>query len=372
MRRIILALLSAVLFVPVLGASALPEPVAVAAGVEYIRTTQQDDGGFGGAFGVGQSLDAIYALRAAGIDPTTVVSATGNTPADFLIANAPAIDSPGTAAKAALAALAMGMDPHDAGGIDLVALVDAAYDPDTGRYDASDFSQAVVVAALEAIGESVPPEATGALRATQADDGGWGFDGTGDPDTTAIVLQALVAAGVSADDADVAEALAYFDTTQTAEGGWGFGGDANASSTAYIIQALLAAGEDPEGAAYTVATGANPVTYLLSQQQADGSFTGFDAAFATNLAVPALAGHTFANAPSAPITEPEPTQTPAAAGTPAPAPPAPPSTGTGLAGDGGSTLASVLAVLGGAVALAGAGAAAAARQRSARARINRA
>ena len=93
--------------------------------------------------------------------------------------------------------------------------------------------------------------------------------------------------------------------------------------------------------------GPSPVTFLLSQQNADGSFKGFDATFATNQAVPALAGRTFCNAPETPITQtrpvatptPAPKASPTAAATPvATAPPAPATTAprppsTGNSGD---------------------------------------
>ena len=61
--------------------------------------------------------------------------------------------------------------------------------------------------------------------------------------------------------------------------------------------------------------GTSPVAFLLSQQNADGSFVGFDAIFATNQAVPALAGRTFCNAPETAITQVRPIATPTPAAT---------------------------------------------------------
>ena len=57
-KLVLLAALAALLALPALASAALPESDAVMSGVEFIRTTQQDDGGFGG-FGPGQSMDAI-------------------------------------------------------------------------------------------------------------------------------------------------------------------------------------------------------------------------------------------------------------------------------------------------------------------------
>jgi hypothetical protein len=341
----------------------------------FIATTQQPDGGFGG-FGDGQTFDAIFALRAAGYDPDGAVN-SGKTPTDFLEAKASAQDLPAEAGKAALAALALGLDPTDVAGTDLIAVIEDGFDSETGEYAADDFSQSVAILGLVCTENDVPSAAIDALREAQLDDGGWGFDGFSDPDTTAIALQALLAAGVDVDDEDAADAVAYFKATQASDGGWGFDpAESNASSTAYAVQALLAAGEPITTAAYEK-VGVTPVEYLLSQQLADGSFAGFDPAFAANQVVPALAGRTFCDAPVTEITKELPpaptptatataTSTATATATPTQAtstPPAspttapkPPNTGSGSAGGetGGALpillIAGVLAALGGAAA----------------------
>ena len=338
MKLVPLAALAALLALPALVRAALPESGAVQSGVDFIRTTQQDDGGFGG-FGPGQSMDAIYAIRAAGLDPNTFVSATGATPRDYLIAQAAAATEPQDAAKAALAAVALGLDPRDVGGVDFVAVIEDGFDPAAGRHHESDFSQAIIMLALTVVGEPVPVSAPKALVAGQFADGGWGFGDEGDADSTAIVVQALIATGSQPDDAAIAAAIAFLDGIQAEDGGWGFGGDSNANSTAFVVQALVAVAIDPEGPQFTTASGANPIAYLLSQQQVDGSFAGFDPAFATNQVVPALAGRTFANAPLTALAaapEPptaQPTEPPTA--TPIPPAPVPPTAGTGRGADGG-------------------------------------
>jgi prenyltransferase beta subunit len=203
----------------------------------------------------------------------------------------------------------------------------------------------------------VDSSAITALREAQVDDGGWGFGGSADADTTALAIQALLAAGAPSADPDVVAALDYLNATQNDDGGWGFDGASNTSSTAFAVQALLALGEDPEGAGHT--KGSNtPISYLLSQQLPDGSFEGFDPLFATNQVTPALAGRTFCNMSETAITrvrdQPTPTpittvpapptvtQTP-----PATAAPAPPTTGTG--GPASSSPAGPAAVLLGAL-----------------------
>jgi len=316
MHRLFLAALAAVVAIPLFAAAAaIPDRSAALRGVEYIRTTQLADGGFGAP---GQTMDAIYAIRSAGLDPNTFVK-SGKTPADFLRANAAAATKPAVAAKFALAGRALGLDPRNVAGTDLVAAVQAGFAPSTGRFADDDFSQSISMLGLACVGTPTPSTAILALRKAQLADGGWGFGGASDPDTTAIAIQALAASGVPAGDSMVAKAVAYLRSSQAADGGWGFGADSNASSTAYVVQALLAAGEQPDAPAYLKGK-ATPVTFLLSQQDADGSFKGFDAAFATNQAVPALAGRSFCDAATTPIRP-----------TPSASAPLPPATGTGAA-----------------------------------------
>ncbi len=374
MKRIVLgALGSALVALPIALADAAPRPEAVGPGVDYIRTTQQPDGGFGG-FGAGQTMDAIYAIRAAGVDPNTVTTEDGLSPADYLEVVAAEQETAPAAAKAALATVALDLDPTDVAGTDFHAVITSAYDDETGQYDPTSFSQALVMLGLQCTGATVPSAAVDALEAMQLADGGWGFADTGDPDNTAIVIQALVEAGVSADEESVANGLAFLANVQGADGGWGFDPfESNANSTAYVLQALIAAGEDPEGEAWTV-DGVNPVDFLVGLQAEDGSFPGFDPAYATNQAVPALAGRTFCNAVTTEIVveqtptpastqistttpaPPSPTATPeSATATPTIAAPRPPATGNGSGGGslspviGGSAIGLAIAVFGVAV-----------------------
>jgi hypothetical protein len=303
----------------------------------FIAGTQQPDGGFGG-FGDGQTFDAVFALRAAGINPAEVKN-SGKSPADFLIAKASAQDTAGEAAKAALAAAALSLDPENVGGVNMIDRVESGLDTETGRYAGDDFDHGLAVIGLACTQNDVPGEAVEALRESQLEDGGWGFDGASDPDTSSVGLQALLAAGVDVDDPDVVEALEYFRETQGNDGGWGFSPDeSNASSTAFVMQGLIEAGEPIDGATYEKG-GVTPREYLLAQQQADGSFAGFDPAYAAMQAVPALAGRSLCDAPATPVTKPPPV-----VATPAPSPspaatvtapaPAPPQTGTGTQQNG--------------------------------------
>jgi hypothetical protein len=357
LRFLVLLSVSLAAMLPLLSASAaLPETSAVLAGAAFIKSIQSADGSYG-TTSPGQNMDAVFAVRSAGYDPAKDLVG-GKGPADYLKANAAAATSAASAAKAALGAKALGLDPKSVNGVDLIGRVAAAYNATKGTYAGDDFSQSIAILGLACTGNSVPAAAAGALRATQTTEGGWGFGGASDPDTTAIVVQALLAAGIPKTDAALTKALTYLKADQAADGGFGYASDteSNVSSTAFVVQALIALGENPESATYTK-SGATPISYLLSQQNPDGSFKGFDAAFGTNQVLPALAGRTFCNAPETPITRTrpaavatptaQPTTAPPAAATPAPTTPAPapPNAGNSAGADNGLPRLAVLSGL---------------------------
>lgn len=311
MRRILIFALCAIAALPAVFASAaIPETTSMLKGADYIRTQQQADGSYSGA--IGQTMDAVFALRAAGFDPAKETIGAVS-PADYLKAKAATETAVPVLAKAALTAKALGLDPKNTGGVDLITKASAAYDSASGAFASDDFSQSIVMLGLACTGNTVPAGAGTALAANQiADGGGWGFGGFADPDTTAIAIQALLATGTPKTDAAVTKAVAYLHASQGSDGGWGFDPTAsNASSTAYVVQALLALGENPESTGWQKG-GVSPVAFLLSQQETDGSFKGFDPAFSTNQVLPALAGRTFCNAAETAITRTRPAVTPTA------------------------------------------------------------
>jgi hypothetical protein len=82
----------------------------------------------------------------------------------------------------------------------LIAVIEAGFNPSTGFYGAGPYDSALAILALAQAGQEVPDEAIqGLLRARQAD-GSYAFDGSmtpgsGDSNTTALAVQALLIAG---------------------------------------------------------------------------------------------------------------------------------------------------------------------------------
>jgi len=111
----------------------------------------------------------------------------------------------------------------------------------------------------------------------QGDDNGWSWAApcnewyyASDPDNTAAAIIAFANCGYTADDEPVAKALDYLKSTQGENGGFMSYGIENASSTAWTVTALNALGLDP--VTWEV-NGNNPVSYLVDLQNPDGSFS---------------------------------------------------------------------------------------------------
>ncbi len=281
--------------------------IALADALEWLRGQQRADGGFVGFSGESDpstTADAVYALVAAGI-PVESVTTEGRSPLDYLLAQAQSYSSTtGGAAKLALAAMAAGADPRQFGGVDLIARIQDTYDSQTGVYDPQLFTNAYALMAVAMAtfdsAPHVPPAAIEAVLSRQTPDGSWAWDGStapgaGDSNTTAIVIQALIAAGLPRDHQAIAAALDYLRSTQAADGSFAYQpsteplvGDAN--STALAVQAILAAGSDPNSSGWRYALDA-----LARFQNPSGALRWRDDApddnlLATLQAIPALAG----------------------------------------------------------------------------------
>jgi len=309
-------------------------------GLDYLAAQQQADGGFTNGFSEGSDLgttcDAVLAIAAGGQDASAWVSDDGNSPLDYLHAQvaAGAVETLGLEAKVVLALLATGQDPASFAGSDLIAELGAAYDGTTGSYGGNVFEQALAMLALASAGEPVPPEAAGYLLDEQRDDGAWAlFGGTedvGDTNTTALAVQALWATGHGD---ELGDALAYLHAVQNDDGGFpyqnpsDYGTDTDANSTALVLQALLAAGESLDDWA---PGGDGPLDALTALYDPDSGGFLWQAAvpgpnvLATAQAIPALAGYTFVDLPRV-----------EAASSPEPVPPA---GGAALPASGGVSL----------------------------------
>jgi squalene cyclase len=272
--------------------------------VSWLVDQQQADGGFSNGLApesdIGTTSDAIFALVFAGEDPSLVKSG-GKSPIDFLEEHTQSgeILSTGVAAKIVLALNVAGLDPRSFAGQDLVQTVQDGYEVSTGLFGFGPFDSSLAILALAAVDADLPEGAIEGLLSTRLEDGSFSFNAepgqvTGDSNTTALAVQALVSVG--AED-EIKPTLDYFQTTQNEDGGWAyqkpseFGEETDANSTALVIQALDAAGE-------ALVEWRDPLKTLASLQREDGAF-GYSATFpdanilATIQAIPTLVGGTY-------------------------------------------------------------------------------
>jgi hypothetical protein len=177
----------------------------------------------------------------------------------------------------------------------------ASYNATSGLYANGAGPQAWAILGSLALGENVPAQAVTALTSTVQSDGGWEWQsGFGsDTNTTALVVQALLATGEVTNTQIIINALAYLKSAQQDDGGIAYNPTTNGSdadSSAYSIMAIQAAGEDPTAPGWTK-NGKTPVSYLLDLQLPNGSFEwqkGLGAnLLATSQAIPALLGNDY-------------------------------------------------------------------------------
>ena len=171
-RRLSIALV-AVLLLAAFGlppATAAEDPAQAA--VKWLKTQQLPDGSFGGPGkqpSAAITADVVYALALAGenVDgPEWTVG--GQSALDALAKMAPGYigSDAGQAGKIARAVGAAGANPRSFGGMDVIAVIEKAYDAATGRYHPSFlFRQTLAMEGLQISGQPVPAAAYNALCA---------------------------------------------------------------------------------------------------------------------------------------------------------------------------------------------------------------
>ncbi len=292
--------------------TALPARAGAPEALDWLRSQQNDDGSFGDpASSISNLLttaDAVQAIVTAGEDPNTWEK-NGNTPITYLAANIARLSGAGDTAKVILAAVAAGKNPRDFGGVDLVATLEGTLGDD-GKFGGENdfqFHHCLAILALKSVGRPIPAAAVDYLKSAQIADGTWAWNfattpGEGDNNSAALAVMALIAAAEPADSAAIQLTIAHFTTQQNDDGGFPYiapspyGTDSDANSTAVVLQALIAAGQDP--ATWVKGDGNTPLSALAGFQNDDGSFAwqlAFpDANFlATVQAIPALLGQPY-------------------------------------------------------------------------------
>ncbi|MFJ8006207.1 prenyltransferase/squalene oxidase repeat-containing protein [Streptomyces fagopyri] len=242
----------------------------------------------------GLTIDGAYALAATGLNNAKLrgivdfldkggKDGEGRTVQDWTGSGTP-YAAGGSIGKTALLAEAVGRDPRDFGGQDLIAALDKSVctKPSTApdrscaakgayTYAPSVFSQSLAVMAQLRAGEKTAAEEPIAyLESLQHDNGAWPSlipsTNDSDVDSTAMAAMTLDLAGGDTADKAVDKALDWIASKQLADGGFpGAAGD-SVNSAALAVQGLsLDAGSHR-------AEIAKALKFLAGQQNADGGF----------------------------------------------------------------------------------------------------
>ncbi|MFJ6297350.1 prenyltransferase/squalene oxidase repeat-containing protein [Streptomyces griseoviridis] len=240
----------------------------------------------------GLTIDGAYALAATGLNNAKLrgivdfldhggKDGEGRTVNDWT-GTGTAYAAGGSIGKTALLAEAVGRDPRDFGGKDLIAALDKAVcaKPSTApdrscaakgaySYAPSVFAQSLAVMAQVRAGEKAE-EPLAYLESLQQSNGAWPSlipsTNDSDVDSTALAAMALDLAGADKADQSVDRALAWIASKQLSDGGFpGAAGD-SVNSAALAVQGLsLDAGKYGEQIAHAR-------EFLAGQQNSDGGF----------------------------------------------------------------------------------------------------
>lgn len=290
-------------------ASPMATPVAgpgLDAAVDWLVDQQQEDGswlGFSGEPDTGTTVDAIIALgaaREAEIDVDAPIElALGWLDSETFAADY-ANTGTGQAAKLVLALVAADAESLEIGGVAPLDLLAEGQAAETGLYGTGLYDHAYVLMALAVTDSEIPQDAIDFLATVQAGNGGFAWDGSTDEtmvdsNTTAMIVQALVAAGVADDDPVLAGAVGYLRTVVTDQGAsYSVGAEADANSTALVAQALQLVRDDVT----------HLVTALTHFQNSNGAYHWMhndpaDNLFSTIQVIPAVAGVSLPVVPGA-------------------------------------------------------------------------
>lgn len=254
--------------------------------LQYLRSKQDDTGRITTGFSAPSDWSAI-AFAVNNIDTATVKSGNHSL-LDFLLTDIPASPSAATDWESRiLAIVALGGDPTNFNGVNYVSNLESFYNSnqigDTCSLNDDVFGLLAEIAAGPAANTQIKQDTLNYLLTNEDPaDGGFSYSAPGcsyystSADITGAALAALANAknnGLTATSLDsaIASVSSYLQSNQDGDGGFGYFGTSDTDSTGWVLQGLNAAGLGSSQEAQ------NARQYLLSQQSAtDGGITDYD------------------------------------------------------------------------------------------------
>ena len=253
----------------------------IASALSYLISCQNEDGGFGpdpeSESDLKATAMAVMSIASIGEDPASYVNGE-RSPLDYLLENQDGLcnltNAEAHVGRYVVAMASSGLDPRNISGKDYAEILKGYCSP-SGEIGKENYvwDDAWVIIGLAACNQSGSDEVKGALnhlKGLQAKKGGWAWNGGADgedPDTTSIVLCALMSGGEESSSDAVRKALEYLHSEQNQDGGFSSLGS-NAATDGWAIMALNAAGQNPRS---WKSGSKDPIDHLLSLQREDGS-----------------------------------------------------------------------------------------------------
>lgn len=222
------------------------ESLEIQQAMNYLKSKQLDDGGFGPG-GINEWV--MMAIAAAGQDPR-YWRKDGKTPMDYLRSQN-LTSTPSDWIRMVLTLVSIGENPRNWQGLDLVEKIESNYRNDQFGDELSVRDDFWATLALIAAGESHSSYVAASVRFIlehQNPDGSWGASTTGieiGPDNTATAVISLMAAGYPKDSEAIKKAIHYLNTIQNPDGGFSYlFVPSNAATDSLVMQACSAYSKD--------------------------------------------------------------------------------------------------------------------------------
>jgi prenyltransferase beta subunit len=264
---------------------AVDKPAVLNNGLNYLKSQQKTDGSVAGFAGVSDWAGMSFSVS--GMDLNTVATTAGQTLISYLQANPPSAGGSSTDwSRRILTVTSVNQNPYSFGGVNLVSGLKNYYNNHQIGNVAADNDDMFALMALLSSGEgtqsAIVADTTAFVISHQHADGGFSYatdptTGSDIDDSAAGVMALILAKNQGVNNADlpkaVDNAVSYICSHQNPDGGFAYDPNpgtswdttSNVSTTSWVVMAFLASGKKDDH--YQ-----NAQNYLMSSQQADGSF----------------------------------------------------------------------------------------------------
>jgi hypothetical protein len=241
-----------------------PSDFEITNALEYLKNQQSEDGGIAGVTVTAWAAMAISSAEENLNDWGDLI--------DYLEEKSTVLD-PDKATdweRHALAVIACKKNPRNFAGIDFIEKIISFYDGTQFDEESILYDDYFGIICLISSGfnttDLIIKNTKSYIISKQDDNGGWG-----DADSTAGAIMSLIVAGETSNSKIIKDGLSHLKTLQTNDGGFRSWSETNAASTAWAVMAISSTNNNPTSNEWKK-NGNDPITYLLSLQQEDGSF----------------------------------------------------------------------------------------------------